>query len=74
MIEFDPVGFGKPLEDGMDVAHLRFHATGPQPEVDMKAVAPVEIAFGERRLRAKALPSVRREVEVVVRAFEQDFP
>jgi hypothetical protein len=57
--EFDPVGFGKPLEDGMDVAHLRFQIAGPQPQVKMESSLPVEIACGEDGLRMKALPTIR---------------
>lgn len=74
VFEFDPVGFGKPLEDGMDVAHLRFLPPGSQPEVNMESTLPVEIAFGERGLSMKKLPAIRWEVERLILRFQPDLP
>ncbi len=72
--EFDPVGFGKPLKDGMDIAHVRFFGQPPEAKPKMEGTLTVEVAFGDAGLRLEALPSIRREVHAVIDRFRVDFP
>jgi hypothetical protein len=67
------VGFGHPLEDGMELAHIRWHRPVPNPKPLMAADFPVEIAFGEKGLAHKALPQIRWHINLVVECFAPDF-
>jgi hypothetical protein len=71
--EVDPVGFGARLEDGMELAHIRWHQPVPNPKPLMAAEFPVEIAFGEKGLSLKALPVIRWQINLVVECFAPDF-
>jgi hypothetical protein len=73
-LAIDPVGYGRPFEDGMELARIYFLDSVPDPPVQIQAHFPVEIAFGEDRLRLKALPSIRHHLRAIVRRFESDFP
>lgn len=71
--EVDPVGFRARLEDGMELAHIRWHRPVPNPKPLMAAEFPVEIAFGEKGLSLKALPMIRWHINLVVECFAPDF-
>jgi hypothetical protein len=73
----DPVGFGRPLQDGMELAHIRLLDPLPEPPPKLEATPTAEIAFGSadlRPLRLKALPTMRWHVHVAVECFASDFP
>lgn len=72
-LEFDPVGFGKPLEDGMEVARITPIGEPPETKPKLQVDLPVEIAFGERGLALKALPTIRGHIHAVVARFQSDF-
>jgi hypothetical protein len=69
--EFDPVGFNKPLEDGMTVARITPIGEPPQTKPRLSIHLPVEIAFGERGLALKALPAIRWHIHAIVSKFQQ---
>lgn len=72
-IEIDPVGFGRQLEDGLDLAHIKWPHPVPNPKPKMTAEFPIEIAFGERGLRFQALPEIRWHIHIAVECFAPDF-
>jgi hypothetical protein len=73
-LEIDPVGIGRPLKDGMEIAHIRLLDKLPDPQPKLKADPAVEIAFGQPPLRLKALPALRRHIHITVERFATDFP
>jgi hypothetical protein len=72
-VRVEYVGAGKPLEDGATIARLTSSAAEPQPSVKMEVEFPIEIAFGEQGLSAKALPAIWREIDRIVEGFAADF-
>lgn len=72
-MRFDPVGFNKPLKDGMEVARITPIGKPPETKPKLYIDLPVEIAFGERGLALKALPTIRRHIHAVVERFQPDF-
>lgn len=70
---FNPVGFGKPLEDDMEIARITPIGEPPQTQPKLYIDLPVEIAFGERGLKLAALPTIRRHIHAVVERFQPDF-
>ena len=72
-VEVDPVGFGQPLVDGMELAQVRWQPPVPNPKPSMAAEFPVEIAFGEKGLALKVLPIIRWHINLVVECFAPDF-
>lgn len=72
-LRFDPVGFGKPLEDGMEVARITPIGKPPETKPKLYIDLPAEIAFGERGLALNALPTIRRHIHAVVARFPADF-
>lgn len=68
--EFDPVGFGKPLHDGMAVARITPIGEPPQTKPRLTIHLPVEIAFGERGLALKALSAIRWHIHTIVGQFQ----
>lgn len=69
----DPVGFGQPIEDGMELAHIRWHLPIANPKPRMTAEFPIEIGFGENGLALKFLPLIRWHIHLVVECFAPDF-
>jgi hypothetical protein len=67
--ELDPVGFGKPLEDGMTIARITPIGEPPQTKPKLSIDLPVEMAFGERGLALKALPAIRWHIHAIVSRF-----
>jgi hypothetical protein len=72
-VKVGPVGFGRPFEDGMEIAHIRWLSPLPDPKPRMEAEFGVEIAFGEQGLALKALPMIRWHINLVVECFAPDF-
>ena len=69
--EFDPVGFNKPLQDGMTIARITPIGEPPQTKPRLSIHLPVEIAFGDRGLALKALPAIRWHIHAIVSRFQQ---
>jgi hypothetical protein len=69
--EFDPVGFNKPLQDGMTIARITPIGEPPKTKPRLSIHLPVEIAFGERGLALKALPTIRWHIHTIVSEFQQ---
>ena len=72
-LRFDPVGFGKPLEDGMEVARITPIGEPPETKPKLYVDLPAEIAFGERGLALNALPAIRWHIHAIVGRFQPDF-
>jgi hypothetical protein len=61
------------MEDGAVVARAKVAALGPKPEVKMDAQIQIDIAFGERPLRATALAKIADGVHQIIESFALDF-
>lgn len=70
---FDPVGFYKPLEDGMEIARITPIGEPPETKPKLYIDLPAQIAFGERGLALVALPAIQRHIHAVVERFQPDF-
>jgi hypothetical protein len=71
--EVDPVGFNKPLHDGMELAYIRWWPPVPNPKPRMTADFPVELGFGDKGLKLRALPEIGWQLKAVVECFAPDF-
>jgi hypothetical protein len=68
--EFDPVGFEKPLADGMEIARITPVGGPPETKPKLEAELTFELAFGGRGLAMKALPAVREHIHAIVERFQ----
>jgi hypothetical protein len=73
MFEFDPVGFNRPLADGMVLARITPIGQAPETKPKLEADVRFELAFGDRPLSLKALPAVRSHIHAIVGCFAPAF-
>jgi hypothetical protein len=71
--EVEITGYGRALQDGDEIARMRFGAVGPQPRVKLYGELILDVAFGEDGLALGALPHIHRHISDVVESFAQDF-
>jgi hypothetical protein len=71
--EVHPVGFGQPLKNGLELAHIRWKSPIPDPKPQISTDLPIAIGLGEKGLSMRSLPTIRWHMSVVVESFAPDF-
>jgi hypothetical protein len=64
---------GERMEDGVVIARVKLAPAGPNPQVQMDAQVQIDIAFGERPIRAVALAKIGQRVHQIIESFAPDF-